>query len=412
MSGTPSSLGSVERIAHTDDIEREAPQRPPASHRQRNAIALIALGVLAAALGGVWFAAASTSHAEEGDRLAESAQLEAHLDGLRADTQTLLDGAATLDAQTAALETGVGEAAAAASLLDAAIVEREAQVRAIQAEVWGLYESMTDVVSAESAIAASIDAAVTNGNERRVDALARTATRVQSELLPELAAAVEAVEGAARKLALAVAANGAAFDIAEDFEPPMDGWRAGFSTNGLAEPVDGTYAITAVDDGYLMWGLSPYTLADATISVTATAMEGPDDGLFSYGVVCRSAQSDFLAGYWFAVDSTGTYQVGQFVPPGDFVDLVAGGRQVYRSDPAALRDVVNTGLASNRLEVVCDGSALSFGINGETVWEGSDDTLTAGAVALAAISYENAPVTVRFDDLRLVGGAGGGGGAP
>lgn len=395
-----------------DESTSDAPKSPRGRRNTWIGLALIVSGVIAGALGLLWFTAASADRRDEDARITEVRQLEERLGALRTDTEGQLGETATLEAQTLAVQEAVADVASDAASLDAAISDLESGVRALQVDVWGLYESMTDVVDIENTIAQRIDSSVTKGNQRRIAEVEATASRLQSGELADLGAAVEAVGAATRQLSQTLAALGGPFDIAEDFEPPMEGWRAGFSSNGSAESVDGAYAITAVDNGYLMWGLSPFDVADARISVTALPVEGPESGLFSYGVVCRSAQTDYLAGYWFAVDSNGSYQVGQFVPPGDYVDLVVGGRQLYPPDPTALQDVINRGLSANRIEVVCSGSGLSFSVNGELLWEGSDDSLATGTVSLAAITYEDVPVTVHFDDLHLAGGGDLMGGAP
>jgi hypothetical protein len=410
--GMLGGVESVERSAPTEDSTNDTPESPHGLKKAWVGITLILTGVIGMALGILWFTAASADRRDEDARIAEAHQLEERLGALRSDTDAQLVDTATLEQQTRVIRASVADVTADASSLDAAISDLESRVRALQVGVWDLYEAVTEVVQIENTIAQSIDTAVTKGNQRRIDEAEAAAARLQSEELADFATAVEAVGSAARRLSLSVAAAGGAFRIAEDFEPPMEGWRAGFSSNGSANTVDGVYAITAVDSGYLMWGLSPFDVTDATIAVTAHPVDGPESGAFSYGVVCRSVQTGYLAGYWFAVDGNGSYQVGRFVPPGDYVDLLARGRQAHAPDPAVLRDVINPGLASNRIEVVCTGSDLSFSVNGHLLWEGSDDGLTGGTVSVAAITYEEVPVTVHFDDLQLTGPGGPEGGEP
>jgi len=387
---------------------------PPAGRRgARIGVALLFIvAAIAAGLGALWLTEASADRQDEEQQVVAFSQLEDRLAELRTTTDARLSETERLGEQAATTRRDVEDVEADTARLESDISEIEDPTRAVQTDIWALYESVAAAVAIENRITATMEDVVASGNQRRMDDVETTVARLASSHMRDVESAVEAVDTAVDQLALALAAAGAPFDISEDFEGAVGGWEAGFDTNGTAEAVDGAYEITAHDNGYLMWGLSPYDVADSTISVTATPVDGPDEGLFSYGLLCRSVQTDHLAGYWFSVDSNGSYQVGLFVPPGDFEDLLPSGRQHYPSNPSALDGVVNTGFAANRIDVVCDGTVLSLTVNGELLWEGSDERVSSGTVAFSAITYDDAPVTVRFDDVRLTGGRDLTGGEP
>ena len=195
------------------------------------------------------------------------------------------------------------------------------------------------------------------------------------------------------------------FEVIEDFEGPVHGWQA--ADLEITGPTDGGYVITANDNGYIEWSISPYENPDVAIEVTALPVEGADDGDFAYGVLCRTTDNEALSGYWFEISGEGGYAVGWFPPSGDFVHLLGQGQS---PEAFGLSFAINGGFAENRITVVCNGSRFSLTVNGTLVWEGTDDNLTVGNVALGAVTHSDTPVTVRFDDLRLTGVTGQEGG--
>lgn len=380
--------------------EDETPTRPWYRHPYL-AIGLIGAGVALAAFGVTRFAAASSENSREDEALEQLADLDDRLARLEADTAEVRTDIAAIEDDTAATRGATAAAEDDIVGLDAAIEEAEQPVRQLQEEVWDIYAAFGRVVELEGRLTDSLEGAVQSGNERDVDTMVNQVETAESGLLADLEDAVGALDRAiADAEALMVEAD-TDIEITEDFEGPVDGWEAGFASNGVAGPAEGGYLVTADDEGYLMWGLSPYRLADATVTVAAEPVEGDDRGTFAYGVMCRAEQADSLVGYWFAVTGEGAYQAGWFGPDSEYNDLLDPAREDRPADATGLSAAVNRGLNENVLSVTCNGPDLSFSVNGVVVWEGTDDSLTDGRIALAAYPFGDEAVTVRFDDLTL-----------
>lgn len=376
------------------------------------AVALIVGGVALGVLGVTRFVAAGSEGDWEEAALEGVAALEAEEAGLRADAEAvrteiesteastagIRDELATLDEEIAAMEAGITET-------ETETAETEGPIRALQQGVWGLYGALQRAAEMESRVALGIEAAVVLGNQRDVHGMSSHLNGPDSTHLANLEDALSAINQAIADIESMLVGVDTSFEITESFEGETGGWEAGFDSNGVAGPADGGYFVTTSQPLALMWGMSSYEIADVTVEVTAQATAGDAAGQFAYGVLCRAEEAtqyltDYLTGYVFAVTGQGGYLVGWYEPPpGAWVDLAFG-------QSAA----VNGGLDVNQISVTCSGSDFSFTINGFTVWEGSDSNLTTGSIALAAWSYDDEMVTVRFDDLRLTGGGTGEGG--
>ena len=55
-----------------------------------------------------------------------------------------------------------------------------------------------------------------------------------------------------------------------------------------------------------------------------------------------------------------------------------------------------------RLVAVCDGDLIALRVDGEPVAEATGIGLRGTSVGLFAVSYSGDPITIRFDNLRLV----------
>ena len=381
---------------------------PPWYDRTIVAVGAVAVGMILAGIGVFGFVSASTDSSVERDTLETLAELDDQLAQSQADTQAVRTEIAALEAETASTRDSVAASDADTSAILVAIEETEDPIRELQSEIWGLHGAVQREVDLENSISDSLDAAVAAGNRREITDMTSMATSLESEQLPDLESAVLEMDQAVRKVEALLLAVDTEFEVTEDFEIPVQGWETDGS--GATGATGGGYLITADDNGYVFWSISPYQLANAAIEVTAVPVAGADDGLFAYGLFCRaSSEDEALRGYWFEISGEGGYQVGWFQPSGEFVYLLGQDQSV---EAVGLSGAVNRGLAENQIAVVCDGSQFSLAVNGSLVWEGSDDTLTAGNVALGAVTYSDVPVTVRFDDLRLTSVAnreGGGG---
>jgi hypothetical protein len=364
-----------------------------------------AFGMILAGIGVFGLMSASTESSIERDALETLAGLDDQLAQLQADTRAMRTGIDAVEADTASTHESVAASEADTSLREAALEETEDPIRELQSEAWELYAAVQRVADLENSISDDLDAAVAAGNRREVGDMASSVTSLESGQLADLDSAVAGLGEAVGNVEALLLVAATEFEVIEDFEGPVQGWQA--ADLGVTEATDGGYVITANDNGYIEWSISPYANPNVAIEVTALPVEGADDGLFAYGVLCRTTENGALSGYWFEINGEGGYAVGWFPPSGEFVYLLGQGPS---SEAFGLSFAINGGFEENRITVVCDESRFSLTINGTLVWEGIDDNLTVGNVALGAVTHSDTPVTVRFDDLRLTGVTGQEGG--
>ncbi len=373
------------------------------------AIGLAAIGLVLGGVGISGFMTAGSEAADEGSALEALVALEDREAQLLDDTASIEAEIDSVQADIAATQASIAGTNAETAALEASIVEAEIPVRDLQGELWDVYAAFQRAADLEGRISSAVDDAVDSGNRRDIGEMVDRVASLVPGLLGDFETAVGVIDQAIANAESMLVGADTAFEITEDFEGDVQAWEAGFASNGVAGSVDGGYVVSANDDKFLMWGISPYDLAEVTIEVTAEPIAGDRLGRFSYGVLCRATQTDYLGGYWFAVTGEGAYQVAWYGPGGDFIDLNDQAREDRYDDASVLSAAVNRGLNENQFRVTCSGSDLSLTVNGVPVWTGSDDNLTVGRIGLGAFSYGGEPVTVRFDDLRLASVREGGG---
>ncbi|MCR4406280.1 MAG: hypothetical protein NUW24_05070 [Anaerolineae bacterium] len=112
---------------------------------------------------------------------------------------------------------------------------------------------------------------------------------------------------------------------------------------------------------------------------------GPD--VNSQGIAFRI--QDYKNYYSFNVSSTGQYRIVKVVD-NEWTNLVDW----------LFAPEINTGEEVNHLRVVCKGPLCSF-YNGAHLTDTEDTAFTPGDIALWVGSYDDVPVTVRFDNVRV-----------
>lgn len=152
----------------------------------------------------------------------------------------------------------------------------------------------------------------------------------------------------------------------------------------------GTYAITAgalrmtaTGDQYIAIGeLRSFTFTNGTIEVQTNWVSGTETG-HAYGLIFRKTGGNF---YGFATSASGSYIVGEWT------NSAAGTLKDWTYSSA----IVQRG--RNSLRVTCQGSVLSFYINGTYVAQVTDGTNASGGIALSNSGNGN---VVDFDDVKI-----------
>jgi len=180
------------------------------------------------------------------------------------------------------------------------------------------------------------------------------------------------------------------------YEETFDGFGSDWSEfaedDTAAGLADGGYQITIDQTYYMAWGNPEpaFDFGDLVIEVDVRQVEGPLDN--NFGVIVRYFEDDDLSSYyWFQISGDGFYSVDLHLED-EWITLVG-----WESSAA-----IYTGLGvTNRIRVVCSGSQFSFYANGAHLLDLFDDTLDRGNIGVAAGSFEESGVVVRFDDLKV-----------
>ncbi len=179
----------------------------------------------------------------------------------------------------------------------------------------------------------------------------------------------------------------------DDFSSASSGWGEAEDETALREYRDGKYVFEIYDTGWFIWN-NPGEggLANTHTTVTVTnAGEALDP---TFGVICN--YEDDGAFYYMGIGPDGYYAIVR-VDGEDDVFLTSDENLWVQSDD------IEINADSYTLEAVCaeDGS-LSLIVDGTEIASAFDDTYSEGDIGLFALSFEEVPVEVHFDDLQVV----------
>ncbi len=187
-------------------------------------------------------------------------------------------------------------------------------------------------------------------------------------------------------LLLAGCASGSS-PFTDDFSDPASGWGAASTESYVRGYDSGRYLIRIDVPHWFVWTTLDRNHKDVAVEVLANS-EGSNDN--HYGVICRYSSKGF---YYFAVSADGYYAVFRRLEDQPLEPLTG---------PAMLRSpVIHRDGSVNRLLGVCQGTTLTFYVNGELVARLEDTELTGGAMGFAAGTVEYGQTTlVWFDDFK------------
>ncbi|MGD8603073.1 MAG: hypothetical protein PVF49_00735 [Anaerolineales bacterium] len=172
-------------------------------------------------------------------------------------------------------------------------------------------------------------------------------------------------------------------------------WEIGEYGTGRVGYVDGEYFVTQFGGADFMWGQAYRSnFTDVDIWVNAQQVSGPGNDNTGYGVMCRvgySSATDQLTGYWFGIGADGYYSIHKFSST-EIITLV---------DWTSSSAIKEGNGRVNELRVVCQGSNLTFYVNGMMVAETTDSSYSFGDIGLGGVSFESDSAEFRFDDLEV-----------
>jgi hypothetical protein len=173
----------------------------------------------------------------------------------------------------------------------------------------------------------------------------------------------------------------------DDFSNPASGWQAEMDVGAEVGYHEGVMRILVQEPNLLAWAFGGHEFSDFHLAVDATQVAGPDDN--EYGVLVRIQDGKHL--YRFSVSGDGYYQATKHV--GEDWQLMTA--------EWIASDAIQVGAATNHLEVVCQGTAMTFFVNGQQLVEVEDADYRAGDIGLYAGAFYEAGVEIHFDNLSI-----------
>lgn len=174
---------------------------------------------------------------------------------------------------------------------------------------------------------------------------------------------------------------------ADDFSDPGSGWPAGDNGNIRREFLNGEYRILIREPGWIAISRPGY---QASHFVLAVEIRNASGSYGSYGLVF-GLLDDYSQFYTFEIDPDGYYGILRYQAGSGWALLASG------SSPH-----INTGSASNRLQLMRDGILIQAYANGHALTSVADGSyLGMRHIGLTATSYNAPNVDVRFDNLTV-----------
>lgn len=173
----------------------------------------------------------------------------------------------------------------------------------------------------------------------------------------------------------------------ERFRQPAESWEINGDEEYELYYHVGAYHVHITSTDLMAWGNGTLEGSDFYLEVDTFHAGGPLNNQF--GIVFRQVDLDNY--YLFTISSDGYYKLEKQVDNA-WVSLI---------DWAA-SDAIATGEGSvNQLGVLAQGEQIGLLINDTVVDVVTDDAFSAGLIGLAAGSYDEADVTIAFDDLAF-----------
>ena len=171
--------------------------------------------------------------------------------------------------------------------------------------------------------------------------------------------------------------------ISDDFTSSSSGWEDDSYSDGSVGYGNGYYFVKVTTKGDNLYGAAAANgIADSVVSVDAAQFDAPGDNNTGYGVICRLQNDSSNNGYYFRIGGDGRYSVVMY--NNDTFTSLLPGSDVWQ-DAAS----INQGNVSIHLVASCNGSHLTFTVNGTVLFDGTDKTFSSGGFALMGVIYDD-----------------------
>lgn len=175
----------------------------------------------------------------------------------------------------------------------------------------------------------------------------------------------------------------------DDFSDSNSGWATWSQDVSEVAYRSGGLSMRINQPRYDYWSRPGKRFADVILSVDAARVSGPDNN--DFGLICRYRNGDNF--YAFLISSDGYYGI---------IRVQDGAYQVIGADTLQYSAAIQTGGAINQLQAECNGSSLSFSVNGTLLAQAEDSAFRSGEVGLLAGTYGEPGVEILFDNFIVI----------
>jgi serine/threonine protein kinase len=177
----------------------------------------------------------------------------------------------------------------------------------------------------------------------------------------------------------------------DEFSDLASGWDSGSTTEFLTDYQDGGYRILVNEIEKIAWSTPGLNFpGDVRVEVYATKRGGPDNNAF--GLLCRHSRTeDGFRFYFFYITSEGGAAIGKYI----------NNKPVYLSSTTNPIPEINSGAATNRINIDCVGENLILYANGSPILGATDATLKEGDVGLIARTFKETGTDILFDNFSV-----------
>ncbi len=169
----------------------------------------------------------------------------------------------------------------------------------------------------------------------------------------------------------------------DDFSTSSRGWYTGEEDGNSIKNLGGIMEFTVIKEGWLIWTESTVvSAADVVMEVDALLWDGAVTN--NYGVMCRYTDANNF--YSISIANDGYVEILKYV--GGESELLYGEMQLAAFDANL-----------NHLAASCIGETISLYVNGNFIVSVQDSSLTSGDIGMIVGTYDEPPVTVRFDNF-------------
>jgi hypothetical protein len=177
--------------------------------------------------------------------------------------------------------------------------------------------------------------------------------------------------------------------FSDNFDNPPSGWGTWNRGGASVEYHGGGLRILVSETQFDFWSVAGQKFSDASITVDAIKMSGPDDN--DFGIVCRYLNKDNF--YMLVASSDGYYGIAK---------MKDGQHSMIHAEQLQYSDVIASGQAVNHLRADCIGSNLTLYVNGQKLTEAQDDEFASGDVGVIAGAYDTQGVDILFDNFVVM----------